>query len=895
MAGDILRIKTTLPPERGSVLERRHIIEHLERGLSEGGFFTRPLSLVSAPAGFGKTTLVRRWMADHEPVAHWLSLDPGDDDFLAFWTYLIEALRTADPDLGKGALELLEDTGSPGDHTGFLVPLLNDLFARTEPGFLVLDDYHCIDEPAIHRSMAFLIERLPPNLHLVVTTRSDPPWPLSRWRAREQMAEVRLQLLRFDDEEAGRFLEERGISALTPSQVRALHQRTEGWPTGLQLAAVSMGQSPDPEHFVENFTGSHQHVLHFLQAEVLSGVGSDVRDFLLKTSILRRLSPSLCRAITGREDSARVLDYLVRTNLFTIPLDHSNHWYRYHPLFGQLLSHTLRREHPEDVQRIHERAAHWHSENGEPSEAVHHALRAQSARLLGDLVDEHYRLFMLHGPATLNRVLRRLPDEAVHRHPRLTAHRALFHLVYGGRDEAEESRRAAAELGYDDPDEDREYRGILAAIDAYFRIYADDYPGARRHCERALALLAEDNHYWRMNAAIYAGDAALFSDHPGDALSHYLEAHRNSLALRDEGSILAAGTAFKVATALYALGQPESAEKMLRETLKSADERGFAGVARLGILWGLLGELMREKNRLDEARQYSERAMALSQVESPSLAWNALHSVALSHSTGDLQGALRTLGMIDGLDAEKRLPGFIIRRARAWEARVLMGMGMAGRALEVLADEGIAPGAEVVDGKTEGFLVLADIMIREEWPVEEAERILGELESRARSRENRSLLLQVLLSKATITGEDQSTMEEALELGWGMGFFRAFADLGEPLLEPLRAILLSPPSKPSPILRYAGDILDHLDPGQGDTPTATGAPSGEPPEPLSDRQLDVLHLIGEGLSNDQIADRLFLSLGTVKWHTSNIYGRLGVRNRTEAVTRARRMGILEDK
>ncbi len=902
MNGNILRIKTRIPPMRGNILNRPHILAKLSRGLLVDGGFTRALSLLSAPAGFGKTTLVRAWMHAHEPGVSWLSLDPGDDDFLTFWSYLIASLQARDPALGRGALEILEDVGPSEDHAQFLVPLLNDLLSRGTTTFVVLDDYHCIDDASIHRAMAFFIEHLPPAVHLVITTRSDPPWPLARWRAREQMAEARLDALRFREDEVRAFLEDRGVAALGEAHIRALQERTEGWPTGLQLAAVSLAETPDPEGFIDRFTGNHRHILHFLHAEVLSGVGVDVRDFLVKTSILRRLSPGSCEAVTGRGDAAAILEDLVRGNLFTIPLDHAHGWYRYHPLFGQLLHHQLQREWPDAVEGLHEAAAQWYSAHDEPDEAVHHALCANRAALLGDLVDRHYHLFMRRGSATLNRVLNRLPDEAVHRHPRLAAHGALFHLVYGGRDKAEASRRAAARLGYHDPDEDREYRGILSAIDAYFCVYADDFGGARRAAEEALERLPAHNHYWRMNVGIYAGDAALFADDPTAALPHYLEAHRNSLALRDEGSILAAGTAFKVATALYGRGQVETAEKMLRETLAAAAERGFEGVARLGLLWGLRGELLRERDRLDEAEECLARAMALSEVESPSLAWNTLHLVALENSRGRWQRALDALGTIDRLDAEKRLPRFVMGRARAWEARILGERGMTVRAREILAGEGVMPGEAVSDGKADGFLVLAETMIRDGSDARETGRILDALACRADSGGNHPLLLRTLVARALLAGGSTPHLARALALGWEGGFLRAFLDFGFPLRDPLRESAAAPSTLSPGVRRYAEDILLRLHPAPARSPdhdrvSNGGGSRGDGAtglvEPLSDRQLEVLRLIGEGLSNEEVADRLFLSVGTVKWHTSNIFGRLGVKNRTEAVARARQLDIID--
>ncbi len=360
MVGDILKIKNCILPLVDNILIRPRITEHLDAFLTTAEGFARQLTLLSAPAGFGKTTVVRAWIKGKESETAWLSLDNEDNNPERFWTYLSSALQTLSSDLGRGPLDMLQSGGVLSDSTvsfsQILTPLLNELFAIENPSYLVLDDYHLINDPEIHKDFAFFIENLPPTLHLIVTTRSDPPWPLSNWRVKGKMTEVRMADLKFTEEETAGFFKEKNL-VLNETQLNTLYRKTEGWVTGLQLAAFSLASSNNIDQFIENFAGSHRHVLLFLSEEVFNRQPETTKEFLAKTSILNRFTASLCDALTESKDSFKMISSLEKDNLFLIPLDEEGIWFRYHPLFSDLLKHHLKQFYPDSLNMLHEKPA----------------------------------------------------------------------------------------------------------------------------------------------------------------------------------------------------------------------------------------------------------------------------------------------------------------------------------------------------------------------------------------------------------------------------------------------------------------------------------------------------------------------------------------------------------
>ncbi len=441
MVSDILRIKTGIPPRGLNIVSRNLILESLRKDLNSAEGFTRGLTLFSAPAGYGKTTTARSWLAGQEDKTAWYSLDETDNDPERFWIYLISALQCINEDIGRGALEMLRSGTATSDSAAgnepFLTPLLNDLFLMDSPVYLVLDDYHLINNSRIHKAMIFFIENLPPTVHLVITTRSDPPWPLSRWRARAKMAEIRLEQLRFTEEEAARLLAESGGLPLTETQLHTLCKKIEGWVTGLQLVVSSLSISGNTEGFIQTFAGTHRHIFQFLSEEAYTGQPETAQKFLLQTSLLKHFCASLCDAVTGRTGSSDILANLERNNIFVIPLDEEGIWYRYHPLFADMLFYKLKSSSPEEIPVLHEKACRWFTEAGEPGEALSHALKGGDTGTAALILNNHIEeLLPSEGLRFIIQYLKCFSPDQLKRYPRLIAHKAWSHLIDKGKEEA---------------------------------------------------------------------------------------------------------------------------------------------------------------------------------------------------------------------------------------------------------------------------------------------------------------------------------------------------------------------------------------------------------------------------------------------------------------------------
>ena len=908
-AGNILKIKITLPPLGENILQRPLLLERLDEYLLVKEGFTRPLTLISAPAGFGKTTLARKWLADRKDRSAWYSLDERDSERERYWSYLVSALQTLQEDLGKGTQEILHsfalDSQSPSSSEDFLAPLLNDLFGMEKTLFLVLDDYHLIDSSHVHQDMAFFIENLPPTLHLIITTRSTPPWPLSRWRARGQMAEIRQRDLKFSPEETGYLFHDIKGFSLTDAQLNLLHDKTDGWITGLQLAANSLASQPDMQSFINSFAGSHRHVFHFLSEEVLYQQPDPIQDFLLQISILKRFCGSLCNAITGRKDSAEILANLEQNHLFVFPLDDWGEWYRYHPLFADLLWHCLNKKHPEKIATLHETAADWFLKAGDPGEAVRHFLSIEKLNMAISILHDHFEeILNIEGPGLIIECLDHFPPELLKDYPTLAVQKAWFHLVHKGISEAEKYLKPLEEKSYQGQKVQGEFAGMLEVVRAYYYIYAHDFSQALESAEKALELLPSENNYWRSKVNIICGDARLFSGNPQGAYPFYQEAHRNNQAYGNLYLTLSSG--FKVATTLYFLGRLEKAEELTQNLLGAAREKGFSQLPRIGLLWTLQGELLREKGELEEAERCVKQGLKLSQTEKPSHGWNLLFKIALDFSAGKLQEALQTIEQIEELHLQVGLPQFITQPASFWKAQVLLELGETILAKETLFKAGISENQEVRSGQEQGYLILTRLLELENGAnLEESRKILEQVKNLSRKGEYQSAYLKTLLLNAGLeerTGTPKAAEDyliKALSTGKSMGYFQIIVDESYKLTSVYTRLLNKTNSSKAKkallmgnkeLMEFTRKIYQNIT-SHPDTP-AKG--SGKPEiEELSTRELEVLHLLSQGLSNRDISQKLFLSVGTVKWHTSNIYGKMGVRSRSEAVALARNLKLLK--
>ena len=700
MAGPLLETKLHVPRWRRSLVARPRLSERLSRGAESA------LTLVSAPAGFGKTTLLAEWLAaalaDGRSVA-WLSLDQRDNDPALFWTYLVAALNTGAPGVGAGALSLLQPPQPPNE--AGLVALLNDLDAISNDVVLVLDDYHVIDARDVQDGMAFLLEHLPPQIHLVIASRADPPLPLARLRGRGELAEIRAADLRFTPGEAAAYLNEVMGLALTAADVAALEGRTEGWIAALQLAALSMQGREDVTAFIDGFAGDDRYIVDFLAEEVLQRQPEHVQHFLLQTSILDRLSGPLCDAVTGQDGGKAKLAALERGNLFLVPLDDRRQWYRYHQLFADVLHARLRDEQPDDVPDLHRRASGWHEQNGEPSEAIRHALAAGDFGRAADLIELAIpAMLKIRQEAAVLGWLDLLPDEVVRVRPVLSVGFAGA-LLAGGEYEGVEARLRDAEGWLDGATDirhrshapaaemvvvdDAEFRRLPAEIELYRAAQAlarGDGPGTVRHARRALELSPADDHLGRASAAALMGLASWASGDLEAGHSGYAEC---MAGLRRAGHIADTfGCAIALADIRRTQGRLGEAMRTYEQALQRAPRQGGPVLRGTADMYVGMSEVHRERDDLPAATQQLLRSQELGEhtgLPQNRYRWRVAMA-RIREAEGDLGGALDLLNEAERLYVGDFFPN--VRPVPALRARVRVAQGdsvkrSAGRVSEV--------------------------------------------------------------------------------------------------------------------------------------------------------------------------------------------------------------------
>jgi LuxR family maltose regulon positive regulatory protein len=935
----LLQTKLHIPPVRPGLVSRPRLIERLNAGLN------RRLTLVSAPAGFGKTTLVSEWV--HRIGAHraalqvaWLSLDEGDSDLVRFLAYLIAALRTIEANMARGVLSALQSPGAasatpPPQAEAILISLINDMAARPDPIVLVLDDYHLIESSPVDKALGFLLERLPQQMHLVIATREDPYLPLARLRARGQLTELRAIDLRFTPSEAAEFLNRAMGLDLSAEDIAALEARTEGWIAGLHLAALAMqgtvsvrGQRDVPG-FVQSFTGSHRFVLDYLVEEVLERQPESIQTFLLQTAILDRLTGPLCDAVrfgkarppTGQDNGQAMLEGLDRANLFIVPLDDDRRWYRFHHLFADLLRQRLRQTHPEKIPSLHRRASEWYEQNDFADEAVEHALRARDLGRAVSLMETHADAAWRRGEhAKLRHWLDAVPLEAIRAKPRLCVYHTWYLFAGGRHDEAEEALQACEEAMDTRPDlatlitplarrgllsdlDRQTMRGRAAVIRAFIATYIGDVPAIIRHARRALDCLPEQDLTWRRDAALALGDAQGFRGDLASAYTARLEAAEASQAAGD--TIFSLLAHLKVAITLREQGQLQRTIELCQEQLEFASRSGLMHASVPGGFQAIWGEVLAELGDLESALDLVTRGMESAERDGESLVtgWGYLCLTRVLYSRGDMAGIIAIAREVERSARESQIPPWIAAEMAAWKARSWLAQGKLAAASRWAHQRGlIASGQPTqVDAfdffSLNAFVVLARILLaREQW--DDAIGLLPRLLEAAEAGERTSKAIEILSLQAIAaqakenTGLALAAIENTLTLAEPGGFVQAFVDEGPPMAHLLYEAL------------GRGMAPDYVRRLLAAFPVAQPEPSGPPLsqalesdliEPLSEREREVLQLVAEGLTNREIASRLFLSLNTVKAHTRNIYGKLAVHSRTQAIARSQELGLLRRK
>lgn len=855
------------------MVDRPRLMARLQEGLA------RRLTLISAPPGFGKSSVLMAWRAtpagSQFPLG-WLSLDEGDNDPVRFWSYVIAALAQLKDGVGEAALGLLQ-SARPLPIPAMLQLLINDLTEIESEFALVLDDYHCVDAAPIHEGIAFLLEHMPPQMHLVLTTRADPPLPLSRLRARDAMVEIRVKDLRFTPEEAVQFLQQVQGLELSGTDAEALTARTEGWVTGLQLAALSLKATEDVAGFMAAISGQHRYIVDYLMEEVLQRQPESVQRFLLETAVLPRLSGPLCDAVTGQSGSHAILERLEQSNLFTVAIDSERRWFRYHQLMSAVLLSRLRQTSPEALALLCERASAWFEAEGMVEDAIRMAIEGRqferAADLLAQVVDGLWRNGQTE---TIRAFIKAFPTTLARGRADLALTRTRLGLVAGDWAESSEALRDAEEaLQGAISGEVETYRSVLARLQ-------NDLPPAIAHAQAALALLPEHPVSWGPVAAMSLALAQLLM---GDA-----EAANDSL-IRVERLSQAMGDTHFAALAVHIQGEDAEMHGRLRHALETyqrvvriAETRsGF--MASAGMSKVSMGRIRLEWNELAEAEALIEEGLRIGLATShvDTIFRGFIVKVLLRFAQGDFAGADAVLlEMDDVVSADNKHVDLLTNAVRA---QVHLAQGRLAAAEQW--GRQVAPVAGDLPVSFDSVtLTLAQLSIAAGRPAEAITR-LGPLLERAERlgfagvQVSGQLLLALAHQAQGNAAKAIDAVRKAVLLGRGEGYIQAFRAGGAPV-----ALLLAQVRSAAP--EYVDRLL-----GAFGAPTAKAAPVAQPlVEPLSEREIELLGLLAAGLPNQAIAERLFIAPGTVKRHVHNILGKLEASDRVEAVAKARALGLL---
>lgn len=895
----LLATKFYQPRLRSSLVARPHLTEQLRRGM-EG-----KLILISAPAGFGKTTLLAQWLAESGTPAAWLSLEPEDNNLVRFLTYLIAAQQTIDASLGASAMALLQ-APEPAPVETVMTLLSNDLARYTGQDFaLALDDYHVISAESIHRAMSFLIDHLPTQMHLVLATRADPPLPLTRLRAGGQLAEVRAAELRFTTDEVEAFLRTVMQLQLVPEAAATLWGRTEGWVAGLQFAALSLQGRTDVAAFLSAFGGSHRFVLDYLSDEVLSRQSEAVQSFLLFTSILEHLSGPLCDAVTGQEGSQAVLESLDRANLFLVALDDERRWYRYHHLFAGVLRRKLQQEHPALVPELHRRASVWYLDVGAVREAIHHLLLAGEKERVADVIEEQGLAFgtgtgehiqSLHGWLNL------LPDEVVRARPILCLLHATTFMRTNQFEKAE-ARLQDAERCLDEQtpvEQARFIRGAVATMRANISGLNGDMTHTFVFAQQALDLLPETATYIRAIARTILAHAA---HGDGD-----VSAAREQMAVEAVAFIRPTGNIAGTLNNLAALARLRFLQGKLRLAVATYEEarqllakqEGLEAPSdSVGYYFGL-GDIHREWNHLDEAERLLLRCVepirGIFAVAHEVVTQGYVSLARLYMARGDYKQAIEVLDTFAQVTREQRFTSIQVAQGEATRAQVELARGQLAPAIHWAETSGLTAHDELSYPREMSYMILVRVLIAQSRVdptgsyVKDALYVLDHIRADAEAKARMSSVLEVLVLQSLafdVRSERQNALaalERALTLAAPERYVRIFVDEGEPMQTLLRLA-----QKHGITPGYTGALLAAFN---GKASPGVPETSGALVEPLTEREREVLRLLYEGASNSEIASRLVVSVNTVKKHVFNICGKLGTQSRAQAIAKARMLNLV---
>jgi LuxR family transcriptional regulator, maltose regulon positive regulatory protein len=886
----LLSTKLYVPHYRSGMVKRPRLKAQLDAGL------TSRIILISAPAGFGKTSLLSEWLSEYRGLTAWISLDKSDNDPARFLKYLMAGIQLIVPGAGKTTGTLL-NSAQPGalEIEPLLTSIVNELAAISEQIVIILDDYHVIENPSIHNTVNFLIDSLPSHIHIVISTRSDPPLPTARWRAGGQMVEIRGDDLRFSIEETRAFFTQMTGDVLSANDIDTLGEKTEGWAAGLQMAVLSMQGRKDLSEFVRTFSGSHRYIMDYLVEEVLHRQTDEVQAFLLQTSILERLNGELCDAVTGRTGSQQRLEMLENANMFLLPLDEHRQWYRYHHLFADLLQVRLHESQPLLVTALHQRAAQWYEDNDMITVAITHNLATRDFERAARLVEEVAASLVIRGELnTLTNWSEQIPKEIIHARPGLCVNLAWTFIFAGKMSEAEPLLEQAESkiYQYDLSDELKDVLGGITAQRAFIADMRGDTDRAAELARKADVLLSRTS---LLNRSVLPYVFARAYRLNGDMTRATEQLREVAEFARAAGSIMTLSVAHYDISAIWKIeGKLRQAANIYQDTLQLAAEKGaryFGTVARIDAG---MSDLQREWNNLDIAR--SQVTAAIERMKS----WGNPSDLVIAYLTlsrvqqecGDLDGAVLTLEKAEQIKRNTPIFQPLGTMIETDRARLWLAQGNLAAAERWVHEHHPGKNGPLILRELEQ-IALAKVLLQQ-GKYEQTLDLLSDMEKSAEEGGRFGKLIEILVLKALAykakndEGQALEALGKALHLGEPEGYIRTFIDAGTPMAEMLFAFRqrsTKDSNKLPASKEYIAKLLNAF-------PMVQSAGTKRLINDLSEREKEILRLMANGMTNKQIAVELFVTAGTVKAHTANIYRKLDAANRTQAIALARELKLL---
>ncbi len=879
----LLTTKLFIPKLRSAIIHRNRLTNKLDSGLES------KLTLVCAPAGFGKTTLLVDWISNgNRPVA-WVSLDQTESDPICFIQYLTGALKKIKENIGESTISMINATKGISTEA-IAMNLISEILEIHNDFSMVLDDFHIIDNQDVYRIVELILDNMPDNMHLAISTRIDPLLPISRMKVRNQITEIRASDLCFTEDEIAAFCRDIMELKLENRDISILGSKTEGWIAGLQLAALSIQGQSNITAFIDDFAGNDRHIVDYLVEEVLSLQTANVHDFLLQTSILNRLSDSLCNFVLDQKDSQNILDDMEKANLFIIPLDSKRQWYRYHHLFADLLKQRLNHKQPDKLNLLHLRASQWFELNGFKEEAIGHALAANQFERAADLIEEHIHTKWQGGEqVTLLKWLNELPDEFKISKPYLGIYYARVLFQGGQQKEAEKLIDQLENTHFNsEGNENSALKGRIAVIKAYLATRKADIPTITKYAEQALNYLSDDDYFWR---SIVESSLAVAHDLKGESITAIAVHERAKEAARKAGNVyMYLIQRLWIALALRGTGQLPEAMGLCRKLFKEIDDKTLNFNIAIGHINGVWGEMLYEQNRLDEAYEHLKKGAELLEHghDVSHLGWRYCALAKVLCSKKELAEAEKFIPKMDKLMQNSLIAPWILTNFRAIKGRILLMQGRMDDLEKWVMDCGLRLDGEPRWTNDAEFIMFSRVLIAQS-RFDDALNLLNRLIQENGGAGRVLNQMECLVSKSVVlhymknTADSVKTIIHAMELAEPGGYTRVFVDQGQPLAELIESI---DDFGKKTIQPFAKKLLVEFK-----TIKHVNSPKNLI-EPLSDRELEVLRLLCAGLTNKQITDELFISTNTVKTHLKNIYGKLSVHSRSSAILKAQELDLL---